>query len=50
MYAQYELRADCPRVIGQRTHLRKAGDKMEIAAFLCLIVLLIALPAVFMVR
>ena len=52
MYALDELWADCPRVIGQ-TRLRNAkppGNKMEIAAFLCLMVLLIALPTVFMVR
>jgi len=56
MYA-VELWATCPRVIDQETRLRKprsvarhCGSKMEIAAFVCFIVLLIALPAFFMVR
>ena len=56
MYA-VEPWATCPRVIGQKPRLRKSrsvanqwGSKMEIAAFVCLMVLLIALPAFFVIR
>jgi hypothetical protein len=55
MYA-VELWATCPRVIGQHPVVERLvrrqtlGSKMEIAAFICFIVLLTALPAFFMVR
>jgi hypothetical protein len=49
--------ATCPRVIGQEPRLRKPrsvakhwGSKMEIAVFVCLIVLLTALPVFFAMR
>ena len=49
--------ATCPRVIGQQTPSSKAsirsqtlGSKMDVAVFVCIIVLLTALPVFFVVR
>ena len=56
MYAN-EPRTACPRVIGQYPRRRKSrsvaqpwGTKMDVAVFVCLLALVIALSAYFVVR